>query len=303
MDLSVIILNWNARDYLEKCLSSLLCVRQELDFEVIVVDNNSEDSSAEMVIEKFPAARVLANKTNTGFGAGNNLAVPEAKGRYLLFLNPDTVVMENALAGMVTYADSQPDIGILGPKLLNGDGSLQYSCRRFPNVATGFFRNTPLGRLLPQNRFASDYLMQDFDHAAPRDVEWISGAALLMRRELITQIGAFDEDFFMYCEDVDVCWRAHKAQRADGSAWRVTYFPDAVIYHLIGKSSDLAPTRMTYEFHRSQHLFYKKHYAATTPLLLRPLIPVGIWLRAVGQLTRFRLRYWKKKMKQIRDKR
>ena len=297
MDLSVIILNWNARAYLEKSLNSLVCVPHCLEFEVVVVDNNSEDDSAAMVREKFPTVKVLANETNLGFGAGNNLAVPGTSGRYILFLNPDTVVMAGALEKMVAYADANPDIGILGPKLLNGDGSLQYSCRRFPNLATGFFRNTPLGRLLPKNRFASDYLMQDFDHAAPLDVDWVSGAALLMRRDLIRQIGAFDEDFFMYCEDVDVCLRAHKAQQTNGQAWRVVYFPDAVIYHLIGKSSDLVPTRMTYEFHRSQHLFYKKHYAATTPLLLRPLIPVGIWLRAVGQLTRFRLLYWKKRLR------
>ena len=297
MDLSVIILNWNARNYLEKSLASLVCAPHKLDFEVIVVDNLSEDDSVAMVREKFPAAAVIASQENKGFGAGNNLAVPQTSGRYVLFLNPDTVVTEGALANMVAFADSQPDIGILGPKLLNGDGSLQYSCRRFPNLATGFFRNTPLGRLLPKNRFASDYLMKEFDHATPLDVDWVSGAALLMRRELLEQIGAFDEDFFMYCEDVDICWRAHQAKMPDGHNWRVAYFPDSVIYHLIGKSSDLVPTRMTYEFHRSQYLFYKKHYAASMPLPLRPLIPLGIGLRAVGQLFRYRLLYWKKRLR------
>ena len=297
MDLSVIILNWNARNYLEKSLASLVCVPQELDFEVIVVDNASEDDSVGMIKEKFPTVKVIANRENKGFGAGNNLAAPMASGRYILFLNPDTVVIAGALAGLVSYADANPDIGILGPKLLNGDGSLQYSCRRFPNLATGFFRNTPLGRLLPKNKFASDYLMKEFDHASPLDVDWVSGAALMMRRELIHQIGAFDDDFFMYCEDVDICWRAGKAAIPNGKNWRVTYFPDSVIYHLIGKSSDLVPTRMTYEFHRSQYLFYKKHYAVTTPFLLRPLIPVGIWLRAAGQLFRYRLLYWKKRLR------
>ncbi len=297
MDLSVIILNWNARNYLEKSLESLVCAAHDLNFEVIVVDNDSEDESVALVQEKFPTVAVIANRENRGFGAGNNLALPQAKGRYTLFLNPDTVVTAGALAGMVAFADAHPDIGILGPKLRNGDGSLQYSCRRFPNLATGFFRNTPLGRLLPKNKFASDYLMKEFDHAAPLDVDWVSGAALMMRRELINQIGAFDEDFFMYCEDVDVCWRAGKAVMPNGKNWRVTYFPGSVIYHLIGKSSDLVPTRMTYEFHRSQYLFYKKHYAATTPLALRPLIPIGIWLRAVGQLCRYRLLYWKKRLR------
>ena len=304
MDLSVIILNWNARNYLEKSLTSLVCAPQHLDFEVLVVDNASEDDSAAMVREKFPGVALIENQENTGFGAGNNLAAPKTSGRYILFLNPDTVVMEGALAAMVAYADANPDIGILGPKLLNGDGSLQYSCRRFPNLATGFFRNTPLGRLLPKNRFASDYLMKDFDHAAPLDVDWVSGAALMLRRELFNQIGAFDEDFFMYCEDVDICLRAGKAQMPNGKNWRVTYFPDSVIYHLIGKSSDLVPTRMTYEFHRSQHLFYKKHYAATTPFFPAPADSHRhLASRRPDNCSATRLLYWKKRLRgEIRRK-
>lgn len=308
MDLSVVILNWNTRDLLEKCLDSLLCARAHIGIEVqvIVVDNASEDDSRTMVSTKFPQVLLITNRRNIGFGAGNNSALPQATGRYVLFLNSDTVVTEGALTRMVQFADANPDIGILGPKLLNGDGSLQYSCRSYPNLGTGFFRNTPLGRLFPKNRFTSNYLLTDFDHSTPRDVDWLSGAALMMRRILIDKIGAFDEEYFMFCEDVDLCWRVNHApyplrtkgegQTGAGSesrpphTWRVTYYPDAVIYHLIGKSTDLAPTRMTYEFHRSQHLFYKKHYAANTPLLVRPLIPVGILLRAVGKMARFRLR-------------
>ncbi|HZO89922.1 MAG TPA: glycosyltransferase [Chthonomonadaceae bacterium] len=365
MDLSVIILSWNTCGLLEKCLRSLACSQPGLEYEVIVVDNASEDDSRAMVRRLFPNVRLLVNPTNVGFSAGNNTAIPHATGRYVLFLNSDTVVLEGALAAMVRYADAHPDIGILGPKLLNADDTLQYSCRRFPNLGTGFFRNTPLGRLFPHNRFALDYLYQNWDHATPRDVDWVSGAALMLRRTLLDQIGGFDEDFFMYCEDVDLCWRtAHTPlptsppptdltpgpfpsqgggkeqkpcspllpgpspskgeggaeasiapacagrQRAagptaagfslpnkPGRTWRVVYYPDAVIYHLIGKSTDKVPTRMTYEFHRSQYLFYKKHYAASTPLLLRPLIPVGIALRAVGQMTRFRVRYWQRRLR------
>ncbi len=312
------ILSWNTRQLLEKCLRSLACPQPGLKMEVLVVDNASEDRSREMVRKLFPQVRLIVNDANIGFGAGNNTALPHATGRYVLFLNSDTVVMEGALAAMVHYADAHPDIGILGPKLLNGDGSLQYSCRRYPNLGTGFFRNTPLGRLFPNNRFTTDYLFQDWDHATPRDVDWVSGAALMIRRDLLDVIGGFDDDFFMYCEDVDLCWRANHAPlpahiAADSApasrdpavpaplqegkpesaapTWRVTYFPDAVIYHLIGKSTDKVPTRMTYEFHRSQYLFYKKHYAATTPLPLRPLIPVGIALRAVGQMARYRVNY------------
>ncbi len=295
MDLSVIILNWNTQDLLEKCLRSLECPQPGLDFEVIVVDNASEDRSREVVRELFPQFHLLENPINIGFGAGNNKALPQARGRYVLFLNSDTVVLEGALTALVGYADANPALGIVGPKLLNADGSLQYSCRRYPNLGTGFFRNTPLGRLFPKNRFNTDYLMTDWDHMTPRDVEWVSGAALMMRRSLLDQIGSFDEDFYMYCEDVDLCWRVNHTLR-DAGVWRVAYFPASVIYHLIGKSSDKVPTRMTYEFHRSQYLFYKKHYRATTPWLVRPLIPIGIGLRAAGQMIRYRLRYWRKRL-------
>jgi GT2 family glycosyltransferase len=299
LDLSVVILNWNTCALLEKCLRSLVCPHRGIDVEIIVVDNASGDNSREMVRREFPQVNLIVNPKNVGFGAGNNVAVPQASGRYVLFLNSDTVVMDGALSAMVSYADANSDIGILGPKLLNGDGSLQYSCRRYPNLATGFFRNTPLGRLFPKNRFAADYLLQDWDHATPRDVDWVSGAALMMRCELLDKIGAFDEDYYMYCEDVDLCWRANHTPLADATdehTWRVTYYPDAIIYHLIGKSSDQAPTRMTYEFHRSQYLFYRKHYAASTPLLVRPLIPIGIALRAVGTMSRYRIRYWQRRI-------
>lgn len=298
MDLSVVILSWNTRALLRECLRSLARPQPGIEFEVLVVDNASEDDSREMVQREFPAVRLVVNEKNIGFGAGNNSALPHAKGRYILFLNSDTVIVEDALRNLVCYADQNPDIGIIGPKLLNGDGSLQYSCRRYPNLATGFFRNTPLGRLFPQNKFATDYLLQDWDHAEPRDVDWLSGAALMIRRDLVDQIGCFDDDYFMYCEDVDLCWRAnHAALPGSPTPWRVTYYPDAVIYHLIGKSSDQVPTRMTYEFHRSQYLFYKKHYAQTFPFWARPLVPVGIVLRALGRLTQYRLLYWKKKLR------
>lgn len=296
MDVSVIILNWNTRKLLQECLQTLTQPQNGVGVEVIVVDNASSDDSRDMARREFPQVTLIANPMNIGFGAGNNVGIPASTGRYVLFLNSDTQVTEGALKAMVDYADANPDVGILGPKLLNADGSLQYSCRQYPNLATGFLHNTPLGRLLPKNRFAADYLMKNWDHATPRNVDWVSGAALMIRRTLLDQIGGFDEDYYMYCEDVDLCWRANHADS------RVTYLPDAIIYHYIGKSSDLAPTRMTYEFHRSQYLFYKKHYRTQTPLLLRPLILPGIALRAVGQMARWRVRYWQRKVVAWRKK-
>lgn len=313
LELSVIILNWNTAALLRQCLRSIQCSRAGIDLEVLVIDNASEDASRDVVEREFPWVRLMVNKRNMGFGAGNNRGIPETTGRYLLFLNSDTIVGEKALDRLVQFADQNPDAAIIGPKLLNQDGSLQYSCRRFPNLATGLFRNTPLGRMLRKNRFNADYLMQEWDHSTERDVDWVSGAALLARRTAVEQLGGFDEEYYMYCEDVDLCWRVHHlplpaelsstavqagaASPPGARCWRVVYFPGCAITHFTGKSSDKAPTRMTYEFHRSQYLFYKKHYRQTTPVWVRPLIPAGIGLRAVGQMCRYRYHYLQRRFR------
>jgi GT2 family glycosyltransferase len=290
-DLSVIILNWNTHDELSNSLRAIFAQPHRRAIEIIVADNASNDGSAQMVVGEFPQTRLLQHPRNLGFGGGNNAAVPATSGRYVLFLNSDTIVTDGALDALVDFADATPDAGIIGPKLLNQDGSLQYSCRHFPNLGTGFFRNTPLGRLFPGNHFNRDYLMRDFDHNTVRDVDWVSGAAMLIRREALKATGGFDEAFYMYCDDVDLCYRVHKA------GWRVVYYPDSVIYHLIGRSSDRVPTRMTYHFHKSMYRFYRKHYARDTPLLVRPLILPGIVARAMGQIVRYRWRHLRQALK------
>ncbi len=212
--------------------------------ETVVVDNASEDGSPEMVADEFPDVCLLRSRTNEGFSGGNNRALSGLDARYALLLNSDAAPHPGALDTLLDFADAHPDIGIIGPKVVNPDGSLQYSCRRFPTFAAGLFRNVYLGRLFPNNQPAADYLMQDFDHASVRDVDWVSGCALLIRRECLEQVGPLDAaTFFMYCEDMDWCLRAHQA------SWRVAYFPDAVI----------------------------THFAATVSPLLRPLVPVGIF--------------------------
>lgn len=294
-DLSVIILSWNACNDLRNCLQSIVDHPAEAHIEVVVADNASSDDSRDMVRAEHPWARLIVHERNLGFGAGNNAAVPYTSGRHVLFLNSDTLVEPGAFDTLVSFADANPDVGAIGPKLLNADGSLQYSCRHFPNLGTGFFRNTPLGRLFPANRFSTDYLMKDWDHASVRDVDWLSGAALMVPRHVLERTGGFDEDFYFYCEDVDLCWRIHEL------GLRVTYVPDAVIYHIIGRSSDKVPARMTYEFHKSMYLFYRKHYAAKTPLLIRPLILPGIIARATGRIAQYRLARLRRQLRGIRQ--
>ena len=264
--LSVTICSWNTQDDLRACLASLERIE---GVETIVCDNNSEDGSPMMVAEEFPWVRLLAQRTNLGFTGGQNLMIEARKAPHVLLLNSDTVDHPGANENLLRYLEANSEIGILGPKLLNPDGSLQLSCRRFPNPLAALFRNTPLGRLFPNNRFTREYLMADFEHDVPREVDWVSGAALLARGELIDRIGGLDPEFFMFCEDVDWCWRAWKA------GYKVVYLPSSTITHAIGRSTDKVPNRMIGRFHRSMWRFYRKNMLPEIALPLRPFALAG----------------------------
>ncbi|MER3461726.1 MAG: hypothetical protein C4342_01470, partial [Armatimonadota bacterium] len=264
-DLSVTICSWNTRDYLDRCLASVLAQTEEIALEVIVIDNASEDGSVETVEQKYPSVHLIRNEQNRGFGAGHNQGFAVASGEFLMPLNSDTVVHPSCFSRLVSFLRENRDVGIAAPKLLNPDGSLQYSCRRFPTPAAALFRNTPLGKLFPNNRFAREYLMQDWDHSEPRDVDWVSGAALCLRASVYREIGGFDERFFMYLEDVDLCKRVHDA------GLRVVYVPDAAVTHVIGASTDRVANRMIRQFHKSMLLYYARHHLRNAPLPLQPL--------------------------------
>lgn len=280
-------MNWNAREDLRACLESL-CVgsaRPE-QIEIVVADNDSADNSADMVEREFPHVRLIRTGANLGFSGGNNVTFTNLSAPYVLLLNSDATTAPGSLDALLDFAETSPKVGIIGPKVLNPDGTLQYSCRRWPTFAAGLFRNVYLGRLFPGNRPASDYLMQDFDHATTRDVDWVSGCALLIRRDCLEQIGPLDaETFFMYCEDMDWCLRANNA------GWRVVYFPGSLVTHAIGRSSDKAADRMIWEHSRSMWRFYQKHrvfFRDRVPALLRPLVFAGIYLRAIVRIARRR---------------
>jgi hypothetical protein len=290
MDLSVCVLNWNTRKDLRRCLKSLRACGCTLEHEIIIADNASTDGSPETVAQEAPEARLIVNKVNLGFAAGNNKALRAATGRYCLLLNPDTEIKPCALSGLVEALEAEPDAAAAGPKLLNGDGSIQYSCRRFPNFTTGLFRRSPLGTLFPGNRFESEYLMTDWPHDKTREVDWVSGAALCMRREALEQVGLLDERYYMFCEDVDWCLRARKL------GWKIVYAPQSEITHYRGRSTDLAPFRMAAEFHRSMERFYWKHYASSWPGALRWVPPLGIRLRLFFALGEHAVNWWKGQM-------
>jgi GT2 family glycosyltransferase len=279
MDITVSIVNWNTRDEIDGCLASLFA-QAGVEFEVYVVDNASSDGSAEFIKERYPKVKLIENDSNLGFARAQNQAIHESKGRYVMLLNPDTVLPEtDTLAKLVSFADSHPDIGILGPKIENPDGSLQLSARKFPTMGTGLFRRTPLGKLFPNNRFVREYMIWDWKHNETRNVDWVSGAALVIRREALEDIGPLDPGFFMYCEDVDWGYRAKLHN------WKVTYYPMTKVVHQIGAASDHAPVRMIYQHHRSMLRFYLKHYARGWNILLAPVVISGLVARTILLMT------------------
>lgn len=280
VDVSICIVNFNTRDDLDACITSIVQSNPSVTYEIIVVDNASRDGSADIVRTKYPFAKLIANDRNVGFAAACNQAMRTATGRYALLLNPDTIIHRGALDELVKFMDEHDDVAIAAPKLLNIDGSLQYSCRAFPTLLVGLFRNTPLERLFPSNKPTRQYLLANHSHNEPMKVDWVSGAAMMVRMQAIGRIGMFDEGYFMYCEDVDLCWRMHQA------GFKVFYVPSAVITHAIGRSSDQLFVPMLIQRHRSMLRFYFKNYRHRIPLIFAPLIVLGIGLRLFGVLSK-----------------
>jgi N-acetylglucosaminyl-diphospho-decaprenol L-rhamnosyltransferase len=267
VDLSIVIVSWNVRDLLRRCLLSLCQEgsrhQPPLGFEVTVVDSASSDGSVEMVQREFPWVRLIPSHENLGYARGNNLGMEGASGRYRLVLNPDTEVVGEALSEMVRYMDQHPAVGALGPALRYPDGNLQSSRRRFPTLATAFCESTLLHQWFPYNRVARYYHLADRPPDVSQPVDWLVGAALMLRRQAWQQVGPLDEGFFMYFEELDWCRRCRAA------GWEIHYFPDAEIIHYEGKSSEQVATHRTIRFQRSKIRYYRKYYGASWALIIR----------------------------------
>jgi N-acetylglucosaminyl-diphospho-decaprenol L-rhamnosyltransferase len=267
VDLSIVIVSWNVHDLLRQCLLSIRANLQTCNLEVIVVDNVSTDGSAEMVRTEFSDAHLIVNAENRGFPAANNQGIAVAQGRHVLILNPDTKVLGDALATMVAYADANPDVGVVGPQLLNDDGadgcpSVQSSRRRFPTLATALLESTWLQPCAPR-RLLERYYVQDQPDDATLDVDWVKGAALMARQEAIEQVGLMDEEYFMYSEELDWC------RRFKDAGWRVVYLPAAQIVHYGGKSSDQVVTSRHIHFQTSKVRYFRKFHGRFVGELLR----------------------------------
>ena len=279
IDLSVVILNWNARPFLVACLDSILQQNWRHQIEIIVVDNDSQiDDSVAVVRRDFPGVTLIESGGNIGFSAGNNVGWRASSGRFVLFLNPDTIVESGALDAMCDWMDAHPVVGAMGPRMTYPDGELQASARGFPSFGAGLFRNSFLGRLWPNNPWSRGYLQTSSDPTRERAVDWLSGSAVMARREALQEIdqgrGPWDEEYFMYCEDIDLCYRLMQ------KGWSRFYVPSATIQHHIGKSSDLAQGRSIRRHHAAMWLFYRKHYSKGKGAWLAPVAALGIGARA-----------------------
>jgi N-acetylglucosaminyl-diphospho-decaprenol L-rhamnosyltransferase len=283
-DLSIVIVSWNVRELLRGCLRSATesLTREkgrDLSAQVIVVDNASVDGSAEMLREEFPHVSLIANEENVGFTRGNNQGLALSDGRYALLLNPDTEVVADALGEMVGFMDSEPEVGALGPQLLDPDGRVQSSRRRFPRFSTALLEGTFLQQRFPHSGLLKRYYVLDAGDEQTQEVDWVVGACLLMRRATLEEVGPLDERFFMYSEEMDWCYRAKEL------GWRVIYLPQAKVVHHEGKSSEqVLPVRHV-QFQRSKVLFFKKHHGRCRGEILRLyLLATYLWQMVVEGL-------------------
>jgi hypothetical protein len=254
MILSIIIVNWNTRDYLRRCLASIEANRPRVEYETIVIDNASPDGSAEMVRAEFPEAHLIANEENRGYAEGNNQGMEVAQGRYLLLLNPDVEVKPGALDALVEFAESHPDAAAVGCRLVGDDGQVQRSLRSFPEPWGVFCEYTKLSKLFPGSRRFASYRMTWFDYDTEMEVDQPMGSCLLLSREAVDQAGMFDQEFPIFFNEVDWLYRAKQ------KGWRVYFTPSAEVVHAGGASTSQRRPEMVRESHRSMKLFYEKHY-------------------------------------------
>jgi GT2 family glycosyltransferase len=264
VDFSICIVTYQARDYLSECLQSIAENPPSVKYEILVVDNHSTDGTVEMLKSRFPGVHIIENQENKGFTVPMNQALRQSLGNYMLQLNPDTHVHPHAFDRLIAFMEENPDAGICGPKVLNPDGTLQKPCRRGdsrPWAVFSYFLG--LSRLFPKSRFFGEYLMNYMDEDVIHRVAGVSGSCMLIRRQVIDQIGYLDELFFAYQEDADYCLQARRV------GWNVYYVPTAQITHYGGQGgTKVHPYRSIFAWHRSYYLYFRKNFASDYFFLL-----------------------------------
>ena len=272
-DLSIIIVNYNVRLYLEQCLDSVRKSAQGLDVEIIVVDNNSSDGSVEYLRQRFPEATFIENQVNSGFAKANNQGIRMATGRYVMLLNPDTVVTETTLSDCLRFMETHADAGALGVKMLKCDGTFAYESRRgIPTPFVAFCKMSGLGSLFPKSRTFGRYYMRYLDINAAERIDIISGACMFIRRSALDKSGLLDEDFFMYGEDIDLSYRLLKTGQHN-------YYIPTRILHYKGESTQKSSYRYVYNFYNAMLIFFRKHFSNYNLLISLP-IKAAIFIKA-----------------------
>lgn len=275
MKLSIVIVNYNVKYFLEQCLRSVDIALKGIDGEVFMVDNASSDQSVEMVQEKFPHVKVIANKDNVGFSVANNQAMCISKGEYILLLNPDTVVEENTFRESIKFMDEHPDAGALGVKMIDGKGNfLPESKRGLPTPWVSFYKIFGLSSLFPKSPKYARYHMGHLDKDENHEIEILAGAYMFMRKEALDKCGLLDEDFFMYGEDIDLSYRILKA------GYKNYYLADTSIIHYKGESTKKGSLNYVYVFYKAMAIFAKKHFSGTYASMFNFMITLAIYLRA-----------------------
>ena len=274
MKLSVVIVNYNVKHFLEQCLNSLEQAAAGIDYEIIVVDNASTDGSTEYITARFPKVKWMACRENNGFSKGNNIAIAQSKGEYILMLNPDTIVTKEAIEGCIEFMDKNADAGACGAYMLRTNGTFAPESRRaLPTPFVAFCKMSGLSKLFPKSRTFGRYYMQYLDKNEVNQIEIISGAYMMLRHKTIKKTGALDEDFFMYGEDIDLSYRILKSGYKN-------YFLPLRILHYKGESTNKSTYRYVHTFYRAMQLFFKKHYSHYSLLVSLP-INIAIWSRAM----------------------
>ena len=258
MDVSIVIINWNTRNVLCNCLTSIFKQTHRIEFEVIVVDNASIDDSVAILKADFPQVKLIENSTNRGFAAANNQGLAVALGRYVLLLNSDTIIMDNAVAKTIEFADHHPEAAVMGCRVLNLDRTLQPTCFMFPSIVNMLLSSSYLYKLFPHNRIFGRERMTWWDRSDVHEVDVVTGCFMLVRREAVGQVGMMDERFFMYGEETDWCYRFRQA------GWKVLFTPTPEIIHLGRASSKQRRPEMILQLRGSILLFFKKHRSRFT---------------------------------------
>lgn len=274
MTLSIIIVNWNTRDLTKQTIESVYRETHGMDFEIILVDNASADDTVAVIKKEFPEVILIENTDNLGFAKANNQGMKIAKGKYMMLLNSDTIVLDRALNTLVAYMDAHPEVMMVGPKLLNEDRTFQHACRRnLPNPVNSFFHLFGLVKLFPKSKWVNDYKKYAHDPNITEPVPALSGAGMLFRREVFETIGGLDETFFMYGEDLDFC------KRIVDKGWKTVFVHDAEIVHLGGQSSKKRRTQSLMNFYDAMWIYFKKHFYPTYPKAVSGIIWAGIQTR------------------------